>query len=173
MALRIGIVSVAVMALVALTASIFGWPLERAVYLAPVIVVCAAAMIGLLILWVRSRSTRCARPAGPGSSSACGSAGSPFVVLLSGPGRRAATRGVTPSGSRGAVRQADGYSCSLRHVRSTRRSENAIRSCSWPRHSPLSPPLSLCLQVRTRRARPAVRRHALEAHDLSMPVRAR
>jgi hypothetical protein len=53
MALRVGIVSVAVMALVALTAWIFGWPLERAVYLAPVIVVCAAAMIGLLILWGR------------------------------------------------------------------------------------------------------------------------
>jgi hypothetical protein len=53
MAARVGIVSVGVMVLVALTAWIFGWPLERAVYLAPVIVVCAAAMIGLLILWGR------------------------------------------------------------------------------------------------------------------------
>jgi hypothetical protein len=53
MAVRVGIVSVGVVALVALTAWIFGWPLERAVYLAPVIVVCAAAMIGLLILWGR------------------------------------------------------------------------------------------------------------------------
>jgi hypothetical protein len=28
-----------------------GWPLERAVYLAPVIVVATAALAGLLILW--------------------------------------------------------------------------------------------------------------------------
>jgi len=34
-----------------LTALIMGWPLEKAVYLAPVIVVAAAALVGLLILW--------------------------------------------------------------------------------------------------------------------------
>jgi uncharacterized membrane protein YidH (DUF202 family) len=33
------------------TAVIMGWPLERAVYLAPIIVVGFAAAAGLLILW--------------------------------------------------------------------------------------------------------------------------
>ena len=37
--------------LVVLTALIMGWPVERAVYLAPVIVVGLAALLGLLILW--------------------------------------------------------------------------------------------------------------------------
>jgi hypothetical protein len=43
----------AVAALVPLVAWAFSWPLERAVYLAPVIVVGAAAVLGLLILWGR------------------------------------------------------------------------------------------------------------------------
>jgi hypothetical protein len=37
--------------MVAVTAWMMGWPLERAVYLAPVIVVGFAAAAGLLILW--------------------------------------------------------------------------------------------------------------------------
>ena len=37
--------------LVVLTALIMGWSIEKAVYLAPVIVVGFAAAIGLLILW--------------------------------------------------------------------------------------------------------------------------
>lgn len=41
----------AVFALVAATALLMGWPLEKAVYLAPVIVIGAAAVVGLLILW--------------------------------------------------------------------------------------------------------------------------
>jgi hypothetical protein len=49
--LRIGIALAAVFGLVVLTALIMGWPLEKAVYLAPVIVVAAAALVGLLILW--------------------------------------------------------------------------------------------------------------------------
>lgn len=49
--LRIGIALAAVFGLVVLTALIMGWPLEKAVYLAPVIVVAAAALLGLLILW--------------------------------------------------------------------------------------------------------------------------
>ena len=49
--LRIGIALAAVLGLVVLTALIMGWPLEKAVYLAPVIVVAAAALLGLLILW--------------------------------------------------------------------------------------------------------------------------
>ena len=39
------------LALVALTAWVLQWPFERAVYLAPVIVVCGAAVVGLGILW--------------------------------------------------------------------------------------------------------------------------
>jgi hypothetical protein len=53
MAVRVALVSGLVVGLVFLSAWIFGWPLERAVYLAPIIVVCAAAIIGLLILWAR------------------------------------------------------------------------------------------------------------------------
>jgi hypothetical protein len=49
--LRIGVALAAVVGLVVLTALIMGWPVEKAVYLAPVIVVAAAALLGLLILW--------------------------------------------------------------------------------------------------------------------------
>jgi hypothetical protein len=42
---------VAVLALVALTAWALSWPFEKAVYLAPVIVVGGLAAVGLLILW--------------------------------------------------------------------------------------------------------------------------
>ena len=48
---RIPIAFVVVLGLVMLTAWIMGWPAERAVYLAPVIVVAFAALAGLLILW--------------------------------------------------------------------------------------------------------------------------
>ena len=50
-ALRLPIAALAVTAMVAVTALLMGWPLERAVYLAPVIVVGFAAVAGLLILW--------------------------------------------------------------------------------------------------------------------------
>ena len=49
--LRITIALGVVLVLVVLTALIMGWPVERAVYLAPVIVVAVAALLGLLILW--------------------------------------------------------------------------------------------------------------------------
>jgi hypothetical protein len=49
--LRISIASVTVAVLVALTAWALGWPVERAAYLAPVIVVAAAALVGLVLLW--------------------------------------------------------------------------------------------------------------------------
>ena len=49
--LRIGVALAVVSGLVVLTALIMGWPVERAVYLAPVIVVATAALLGLLILW--------------------------------------------------------------------------------------------------------------------------
>jgi hypothetical protein len=41
----------AVLALVALTAWLLSWPFERAVFLAPVIVVGGAAAVGLVLLW--------------------------------------------------------------------------------------------------------------------------
>ncbi|HET7567838.1 MAG TPA: hypothetical protein VFJ91_07600 [Gaiellaceae bacterium] len=50
-AFRIPAALAAVFGLVALTAWIMAWPLERAIYLAPVIVVGGAAAAGLLILW--------------------------------------------------------------------------------------------------------------------------
>ena len=50
-ALRLPIAALAVVAMVAVTALLMGWPLERAVYLAPVIVIGFAAAAGLLILW--------------------------------------------------------------------------------------------------------------------------
>jgi hypothetical protein len=41
----------AVLALVALTAWALAWPFEKAVYLAPVIVIGGAAAVGLVLLW--------------------------------------------------------------------------------------------------------------------------
>jgi predicted neutral ceramidase superfamily lipid hydrolase len=49
--LRLGIAFAVVLVLVVLTSLIMGWSIERAVYLAPVIVVAFAALAGLLILW--------------------------------------------------------------------------------------------------------------------------
>lgn len=40
-----------ILVLVALTAWAFAWPFEKAVYLAPVIVVGGAAAVGLVLLW--------------------------------------------------------------------------------------------------------------------------
>jgi hypothetical protein len=42
---------VAVLGLVAVTAWALSWPFEKAVYLAPVIVVGGAAAVGLVLLW--------------------------------------------------------------------------------------------------------------------------
>jgi hypothetical protein len=49
--LRIPLALVAVLVLVAATSWILAWPFEKALFLAPVIVVCGAAVVGLLILW--------------------------------------------------------------------------------------------------------------------------
>jgi len=49
--LRVPAALAAVLALVVATSFLMGWPLEKAVYLAPVIVVGFAAAAGLLILW--------------------------------------------------------------------------------------------------------------------------
>ena len=48
---RIPTALAAVFGLVALTAWLLSWPLEKAVYLAPVIVVGGAALVGLVLLW--------------------------------------------------------------------------------------------------------------------------
>jgi len=50
-AFRIPAALAAILGLVLLTAWIMAWPLEKAVYLAPVIVIGGAAAVGLLILW--------------------------------------------------------------------------------------------------------------------------
>jgi hypothetical protein len=49
--LRLAIAFVATAGMVGTVAWAFGWPLERAIYLAPVIVVGFAAAAALLILW--------------------------------------------------------------------------------------------------------------------------
>jgi hypothetical protein len=49
--LRFPVALVVILALCAATAWIMAWPFEKAVYLAPVIVVGGAAAVGLLILW--------------------------------------------------------------------------------------------------------------------------
>jgi len=50
-ALRIPAAVCAILALVVGTALALGWPIARAAYLAPVLVVAFAAVAGLLILW--------------------------------------------------------------------------------------------------------------------------
>jgi uncharacterized membrane protein len=50
-ALRYPVALAAVLVLVALTAWVLAWPFEKAVYLAPVIVVGGAAAVGLVLLW--------------------------------------------------------------------------------------------------------------------------
>ena len=50
-AFRIPVALGVVAGLVAFTAWLMGWPLERAVYLAHIIVIGFAALAGLLILW--------------------------------------------------------------------------------------------------------------------------
>jgi hypothetical protein len=49
--LRYPLALAAVLALVAVTAWALAWPFEKAVYLAPVIVIGGAAAIGLVLLW--------------------------------------------------------------------------------------------------------------------------
>ena len=49
--LRIPAALAVVFGLVAATAAFMSWPLERAIYLAPVIVFGVAALAGLLLLW--------------------------------------------------------------------------------------------------------------------------
>jgi hypothetical protein len=48
---RVALALAGVLVLVAVTSLVLAWPFEKAVFLAPVIVVCGAAVVGLLILW--------------------------------------------------------------------------------------------------------------------------
>jgi predicted neutral ceramidase superfamily lipid hydrolase len=48
---RVPIAFAVIICMVSATALVLGWPVERAVYLAPVIVVAFAALAGLVILW--------------------------------------------------------------------------------------------------------------------------
>lgn len=49
--LRYPVALVVVLGLVAVTAWALSWPFEKAVYLAPVIVIGGAAVVGLVLLW--------------------------------------------------------------------------------------------------------------------------
>jgi hypothetical protein len=54
MRIRVALVALAVAAgLCAATAWIFSWPLEKAVYLAPIIVAAVGASVGLIVFWGR------------------------------------------------------------------------------------------------------------------------
>jgi len=81
--LRIPAALAVIFALVLLTAWIMAWPLEKAVYLAPVIVIAVAALVGLLILWgkVAAQSLRESRR--PKLVLALWVAGVALLVLLS------------------------------------------------------------------------------------------
>jgi predicted neutral ceramidase superfamily lipid hydrolase len=50
---RVPIAFAVIICMVSATALVLGWPVERAVYLAPVIVVAFAALAGLVILWTK------------------------------------------------------------------------------------------------------------------------
>ncbi len=81
-ALRIPVALAVVVGLVAFTAWVMAWPFERAVYLAPVIVVSGAAAVGLVLLWgkVALQSLRESRR--PGLVLALWLAGLALLVLL-------------------------------------------------------------------------------------------
>ena len=49
--IRIPAALVVVLGLSVATASVMSWPVERAIFLAPVLVVGAAAVVGLVLLW--------------------------------------------------------------------------------------------------------------------------
>ena len=76
--LRYPVALVVVLALVALTAWALSWPFEKAVYLAPVIVVGGAAAIGLVLLWGKVALTRCGSRVIPGACSPTGCSASGY-----------------------------------------------------------------------------------------------
>jgi hypothetical protein len=82
MRVRVAGATLAVAALVPLTAWIMAWPLEKAAYLAPVIVVGAAAIVGLLILWGRVAWQQLQETTRPRLVAALWLAGIGLLVLL-------------------------------------------------------------------------------------------
>jgi hypothetical protein len=82
-AFRFAAVLVAVAAMVAVTSWWMGWPLERAVYLAPVIVVGFAALAGLVILWAKVIVQQLRESSRPKLVLALWAAGIALLVLLS------------------------------------------------------------------------------------------
>ena len=82
-ALRLSIVLLAVIAMVTVTAWWMGWPLERAVYLAPVIVVGFAALAGLVLIWAKVIVQQLRESRRPRLVLALWAAGIALLVLLS------------------------------------------------------------------------------------------
>ena len=80
--LRIPVALAAVLALVSLTAWAMAWPFEKAVYLAPVIVVGGAAVAGLLILWGKVAYEQLRESRRPRLVLALWAAGIALLVLL-------------------------------------------------------------------------------------------
>ena len=80
--LRIPAALVVVFALCVVTARLMGWPLERAIYLAPVLVVGGAAAIGLLILWGKVAAQQLRESRRPRLVIALWLAGIALIVLL-------------------------------------------------------------------------------------------
>jgi hypothetical protein len=80
---RVPVALAGVGGLVALTAWAMGWPIERAVYLAPVIVVGFAAAAGLLILWGKVALQQLRETRRPRLVLALWLAGLALLVLLS------------------------------------------------------------------------------------------
>ena len=81
--LRISAAAVVVAVLVVVTALALGWPLARAAYLAPVLVVAAAALAGLLILWGKVAYQQLRETRRPKLVLALWVAGIALLVLLS------------------------------------------------------------------------------------------
>ena len=82
-AFRFATALVVVTGLVFVTAWLMGWPAERAVYLAPVIVVGFAAAAGLLILWGKVALQQLRETRRPKLVLALWLAGIGLIVLLS------------------------------------------------------------------------------------------
>jgi hypothetical protein len=81
--LRLPLAVIGVAVMVAVTALLMGWPLERAVYLAPVIVVGFAALVGLLMLWVKVIQQHLRESRRPRLVLAAWALGFGLIVLLS------------------------------------------------------------------------------------------
>jgi uncharacterized membrane protein len=71
-----------VLAMVAITAWVLAWPFEKAVYLAPVIVVGGAALVGLLLLWGKVAYSSLQESRHPRRVLACWLLGIGLLVLL-------------------------------------------------------------------------------------------